>query len=75
MKDVWKIMNNYLKETGIKDVGFATTDPLGWYMDSLDQAIFFLEMETRCGVELSREECDRCKDFLDVYILISSKLD
>ena len=73
MVDVWKIMNNYLKEMGTQYE--ETTDPIGWYMDSLDQAIFFVEMERLCNVELSREECERCKDFLDVYILIISKLE
>lgn len=73
MKDVWKIMNDYLKEVEFQYE--ETTDPLGWNMDSLDQAIFFLEMETRFGIEFSREECERCKDILDVYVLISSKLE
>lgn len=68
-------MNNYLKEMGYMDASFAVSDKIVWYMDSLDQAIFFSEMERLCNVELSREECERCKDFLDVYILISSKLE
>ena len=75
MIDVWKVMNRHLKEIGVKDEGFATTDKIDWYMDSLDRVMFFSEMEARCGVELSQEECDNCKDFLDVYVLISSKLE